>query len=161
LAGGEELLHHVQIRRAAVRGQALYERPAVLFLEDAVVEQGEQAAVVERADQAAKALFQSNDGGGDLVVEEGVAAVFVDGFDAGSDYRITRHGEGQAVDDHAAELLALHVNALPEGRGGEEHGVRGDAELLKQRGLWGIPLQEHGEVEDAEKAMVDVVHLRV
>ena len=33
-------------------------------------------------------------------------------------------GERQLVDDHARELLAGHVDALPEGRGREQHGVR-------------------------------------
>ena len=65
-------------------------------------------------DQSPKPLFQGNDRARHLVFEEGVAAARIDGLDPSRDYRIAGHGKGQAIDNHAAQLLALHVHALPE-----------------------------------------------
>ena len=51
-------------------------------------------------------------------------------------------GEGEAVDDDAGELLALDVDALPEGGGAEEDGVGGVAELLEQDVAGGRAVEE-------------------
>jgi hypothetical protein len=87
--------------RHAVGRQAGEEGLAVAFLGDSIVEQDQDAAIFERADEAAEALLQGQDGGGDLVVEEGLAAGFFNGLHAGGDYRVAGNGEGQAVDDDA------------------------------------------------------------
>ncbi len=80
---------------------------------------------------------------------------------AGFDDRIGRDGEGQAVDDDAAELLALHVDSLPEAGCAEEDGVGGLAELLEQhvarRGA--VEQQRIGQL--GQQALVDLAHLRV
>ena len=72
------------------------------------------------------------DGQRHLVVVERVAAVGDDRLDARRGDRIARRGERQLVDDHAAQLLADHVHALPERRGRQQHGVRRGAELIQQ-----------------------------
>ena len=58
----------------AVGREGFEEDAAVALALDAGVEQHEDAAVVERADEAAEALLEGDDGVGDLVVEEGLAA---------------------------------------------------------------------------------------
>ncbi len=87
----------------AVGRQRVEEDAAVALALDAGVEQHEHAAIVEGADEAAEALLQRDDGGGHLVVEEGLAAGGLDGLHAGLDDGVGGHGEGQAVDDDAAE----------------------------------------------------------
>src|SRR6266704_92640 len=60
-----------------------------------------------------------------------------------------------------AQLLALHVHSLPKRRCCEQNGVRREAEFLEQRGFRRIALQEHGEFQLSEKALVNLVHLRI
>src|SRR5581483_8982104 len=71
------------------------------------------------------------------------------------------HGKGKPVNDDAAELLALHVNSLPERRRSEEDRVGSEAEFLEQRALGSIALQQHGIFQFPEQALVDVVHLAI
>src|SRR5689334_23112715 len=56
----EEPLDLIQIGGPAVAGQAFEKNLPVLLLHDPVVEQAEQATVMERTDETSKALFQSN-----------------------------------------------------------------------------------------------------
>ena len=130
-------------------------------MRDAGVEQDQDAAIFERADEAAEALLEGEDGGGDLVVEEGLAAGFFDGAHAGLDDGVAGDGEGQAVDDDATERFALHVDALPEAGGAEEDGVGRGAELLEQGFARGGAVEKDGEVEDGQQALVEGAHLRV
>ena len=58
--------------------QALHEDLPVLFLQDTVVQQHQQAAIMQRANQPTKALFQRDDRRRNLIVEEGIAAVGID-----------------------------------------------------------------------------------
>ncbi len=74
MGAAEELFDFADVGGAGVGGEALDEDFAVLFFEDAIVEQDEQATVVEGADEASEALLEGDDGGGDGVVEERVAA---------------------------------------------------------------------------------------
>jgi hypothetical protein len=55
---------------------------------------------------------------------------------------VGRDGEGEAVDDDAGELLALHVDSLPEAGCAEEDGVGSVAELLEQDMARGRAMQE-------------------
>ena len=116
----------------AVGWEGFEEDAAVALALDARVEEHEDAAVGEGADEAAKALFEGDDGVGDLVVEEGLATEGFDGLHAGFDDGVVGDGEGKAVDDDAGELLALHVDALPEAGGAEEDCVGRVAELLQE-----------------------------
>lgn len=62
VAAAEELFHFAQVGGARVGGEALHKHFSVLFFEDAVVEQDEQAAIVERADEASETLLEGNNG---------------------------------------------------------------------------------------------------
>ena len=101
LFAAEELFDFADVRGAGVGGKALDEDLAVLLFENAIVEQNEEAAVIERADQASEALLEGDDGSGDRVIEEGVAAAFVDGAAAGLDDGVAGDGNGDFVDDDA------------------------------------------------------------
>ena len=138
----EKLFYHSHICRLLVIRQAVDEDASVLFFQDAVVEQDEKAAVVERADQASESLFQGDDSCGDLILKECVAAVGVDCFHASGDDRIAGNREGQAVDDDATQLLALYVDSLPQRRGGEQDGVRREAELFQEGILRSVSLYQ-------------------
>ena len=70
---------------------------------------------MQRADQASEALFQRNHSRRHLILEKGIAAVRINRLDPRRDYGIAGHRKGQAVDDHATQLLTLHIHALPEG----------------------------------------------
>ena len=90
------------------------ENLAVALAGDAGIEEDENTAVFKGADKAAEALLESENGFGDLVVEEGAAAGFFDGADASLDDGVGRDGEGEAVDDDATESFTLDVDALPK-----------------------------------------------
>src|SRR5215470_8385620 len=110
----EELFNVSQIFCLLVRGQALHENSAIALLEDTVIEQGQQPAVLHGADQPAKTLFQGDHRRRYLVFEKRVAPAFLNRLNARCNHGIIGHSEGQAVDNHAAQLLALHVYTLPE-----------------------------------------------
>ena len=132
-----------------------------MFLENAVVEQHQQPAIVEGADEPSEALFKRDYRGRNLVLEEGITAIGVDCFNPRGDHWIARHRERQAIDDDATELLPLYVNTLPEGRGRKRHRIRSEPKLLEQSALRRIALTKHGEFDLAEKSLIDVIHLRI
>src|SRR6185437_5295811 len=70
----EEAFDFGDVVGAAVGWEGVEEGGAVARGADARVEQHEDAAVCERADEAAEALLECDDGLGDLEVVEGVAA---------------------------------------------------------------------------------------
>ena len=94
-------------------------------------------------------------------MEKSVATVGVNGFDAGGNDGVAGDREGQAVNDYAAQLVSLDVDALPERGGGEEYGVGREAELFEQRHFGSVALQEHREFKFAEQALINLVHLRI
>ena len=98
----------------AVGRQGLKEDLAVALASNAGIEEDEDAAVFKRADEAAEALLESENGFGDLVVEEGAAAGFLDGAHASLDDGVGGNSEGKAVDDYTAKRFALDVDALPK-----------------------------------------------
>ena len=145
----------------AVGWQALQEGLAVSLSPDSGVEEDQDTAVFQRADEAAEALFEGEHGSGDLVVEEGLAARFFDGLHARRNDRVAGHGEGQLVDNDAAEGFALDVYALPEARGAEEDGVGRGPELFQKGVARGCAMQQQGEIEHGQKALVEVAHLAI
>ncbi len=145
----------------AVGWEGFEKDAAVALALDAWVEEHQDAAVVEAADEAAEALLEGDDGIGDLVVEEGLAAEGFDGLHASFDDGVGGDGEGEAVDDDAGELFALHVDSLPEGRGAEEDGVWSVAELLEEDVAGGGAVEEEWVGEFGEEALVGVAHLGV
>src|SRR6185437_3701115 len=110
----EEAFDFGDVVGAAVGWEGVEEGGAVARGADARVEQHEDAAVCERADEAAEALLECDDRLGDLEVVEGVAAGGGDGVGAGLHDGVGGDGEGELVDDDAGELLALDVDALPK-----------------------------------------------
>ncbi len=157
----EEALNHSHIGRPLVARETLHEDAAVLFFQDAVVEQHEQAAVVKRTDEASEALLQGDDCGGHLILKERIATLAIDCFHTRSHDRIARNCERQPVDDHATELLTLHVYTLPEGRCREQDSIRRKAKLLEQSALRGITLTQHWKLDFSQKPLINVIHLRV
>src|SRR5437588_12123705 len=110
----EEALHVLQFYGLAVTGQAFQKHPAIPFVENPVIQQTQQPAVVQRTNQAPEALYQSNNRSRNLILVEVVAPGLIHGTNTCSDDRGGRHTESQAMNDHATQLLALHVHALPE-----------------------------------------------
>ena len=145
----------------AIGREAVEEGGAVAGGADAGVEEHKDAAVGEGADEAAEALLEGDDGLWDLEVVEGVAAGGGDGVGAGLHDGVGGDGEGELVDDDAGELLALHVDTLPEGGGAEEDGVGGVAELLQKDVAGGGALHEERVGELGEEAVVELAHLGV
>ena len=145
----------------AVGREGLEEYLAVALGGDAWIEEDEDAAVLERADEAAEALLESEDRLGDLVVEEGTAAGFLDGAHAGLDDGVGGNGERQAIDDDATEGFALHVDSLPEAGGAEEDGVGGGTEFLEESFSRSGAVEEKRKIEDGKKALVEGAHLGV
>src|SRR5215212_7221203 len=124
------------------------------------VEDGEDAAVGRRADQAAEPLFQGDDRLRHGVFIEGVAALVVDIFLARGHHRVGRDGERELGDDYARKRLALHVHALPERGSREEHGPLGLSEPVEQSELGTLSLNEGGEVYSIPNALVRLSHGR-
>ena len=145
----------------AVGWEGFEEDPAVALPLDAAVEEHQDAAVGEGPDEAAEALLEGDDGGGDLEVEEGFAAGGFDGVHAGLDDGVGGDGEGEAVDDDAGELVPLDVDTLPEGGGAEEDGVRGVAELLEKDVARGGAVEQERIGELLQHAVVKQAHLGV
>ena len=82
-------------------------------------------------------------------------------LDARRDHRVARRRERQLVHDHARELLARDVDALPEGRGREQHRVRRRAEGVEQLRLRRLALDQDRVVDAAGDPLGDRVHVRV
>src|SRR5579872_2342203 len=97
----EKLLNHSQVRSSSVVWQAFDEYAAVLFLEDAIVEEHQQSTVMQRTNQPSESLFEGDYGRRHLILKECVAAFGVDGLYPGRYHRIGGYGEWQAIDDDA------------------------------------------------------------
>ena len=96
-----------------------------------------------------------------MIIVKRVAALGVDGADARRHHRVVGHRKGQPVNDHATELLALHIHSLPERCCGQQHRVRREAELFQQGAARRRPLQQQRIFDGAKQALVDFAHLRV
>src|SRR5262245_18005992 len=109
--------------------QRLQKPPSIRLGQDTRIENDHHARVVLRADEAAEALLQLDDGLRDLVVVERVAAGFVNGFDAGFDDRAIGRKERQLTDDDVTQGLALDVDAVLEAVDAEHDAGRAATEL--------------------------------
>src|SRR5437016_1703239 len=98
-------------------GQRVEESLPIPLGGDAAVEHGYHASVALASDQAAKALFELEDGLGNRVLVEGV----VEGFRAGGEHGVAGHGEGQLGYGEHRQRVAHHVYTLPERRGTQQH----------------------------------------
>src|SRR5271155_1060146 len=157
----EERFDRSDVLRDTVRRQALDKDASVALPLDARIEQHEYAAVFERTNETAKALFERDDGRGYLIFEEGIAAAVFDRAHARLHHWVSRNGKRQAVNDHAAQRFSLHVDALPETRRAEENGIWSLPKLLKQRLARSRALQQQGVAHFDQQALVQVVHLLI
>ena len=105
--------------------QAAEHSPSVLFRGQAAVENGDYTSVFVCTNQSAHALLQPHRGvrQGEVVKParfgsrlENVASGFMN--------RIVGNLERQAIDDDAAQFVAVYRNALPKTRCAEEHRIR-------------------------------------
>src|SRR5436190_6914421 len=110
----ENLLNISQFARDPHSGQALQKISSVGFCTNARIENGDHAAVSAAADQTADPLFKRDHCLWYRIIAERTASIFIDKSRPCGDYRVGRDGERQLVDDHTRELVALHVDALPE-----------------------------------------------
>src|ERR1700676_2517181 len=111
-----------------VRRKRFHENFTILHALDAVVENGQDAAIGARTDEPPKALLERQNRLGHLVLREGIAAVLLQCFYTRRYYRVGGHGERQLVHNHTGKLVAAYVHALPETRRGEEHRAYSRAE---------------------------------
>ena len=111
----EEFAHVFKSLRHSVRRQALHEHPTVSLPLQSRIQQHQHAVIVQRPDQAAKALFQRDHRGRNLIFGERVAAFRFNCLHARRHHGIAGDGKWKLVDDDAAELFSLHIDALPEG----------------------------------------------
>src|SRR2546423_15541967 len=110
------------------------------------IENRQPSAIRGAANQGAQALFQTDDCLGHVVFIEAGSAMLFDISLARGNNGIARHGEGKLVDDHARELLAAYIDALPETRRRKQHRVRRFAKFLEQRSLRSAALKEAREI---------------
>src|SRR5690606_32427082 len=114
--------------------QGPQEEPAVGLGLDARVEDDDTSLVLVRADEAAEALLEADDGAGDGVLGEGGAAAGLDALAPRLGEGAVGRVEGEARDDDVAEGPPADVDALPEAGGAEEDGVAALAEALEDGG---------------------------
>src|SRR5207244_2909955 len=105
------------------------EAASVAFRPQTRIQNGQHAAIAPVANETAEPLLQREDRQRHLIVLERFSTARADGVDTGRRDRVARRREWQLVDDDAAQRLADDVDALPEARCGEQHGMRGLAEL--------------------------------
>src|SRR5437870_3507539 len=91
---------------------------------------------------------------------EARAALLFDMTLPGCDDWVARHGERQLVDDHARQLFAAYIDALPETGGRKQHGVWRLAKLPEQRALRGAALNETRVIDLRSHALEEFVHPR-
>ena len=115
-------------------GQGIEESFAVGFGCDAGVEDDDDSFVLFGADESSEALFEFEDGFGELIVEEGVPAVDSDLFESGLEQRLIGYGEGQLGDHEVGEGFAGYVDALPEAIGSQQDAVLVASKFVEQFG---------------------------
>lgn len=158
-SGGRRGLFRLGDALESRMGKDLEEEGAVGFPEEAGIKDNEAALVGLGADEAATALAEFGEGGGEGELVERVASLGAAAFGAGFGDRVGRVFERDAGDDDLGEGLAGDINACPEGIGAEEDGIAGLAHAV-QEGLAGaaLLLAEEGAAEEAarfEQAGVD------
>src|SRR5207244_1684674 len=115
----------------------------------------QRAAVGAAADQASEALLERDGGLRNLVIVKRIAARLAHAADAGLDHGVAGNRERQAVDDDAAQLVARHVDTLPERGRREEDTVGRGAEFVEQRAAGARALDQSRIVDRKGDAIVD------
>src|ERR1041385_491948 len=117
-------------RSHPTRRQALQKRSSITLGAQTRIENREHAAVCRAANQTSETLLERDDRLRHAVLVKTRAAAVLDRSLSRRHDRISRHRERQFVDDHARQLFAAHVDALPETRCREQHRVRRLAKLF-------------------------------
>ena len=73
---------------------------------------------------------------------------------------ITGNGEWQLVNNHARELLAAHIDALPETRGSKQHRVGGRTKCSQQCAFRCAALNEARIIRLRRDPLVQLIHAR-
>ena len=146
--------------KAVVR-QAVEEHLPVALLGNSIIQQNQHAAIGLAADQPPESLFQRQRRLGNLIIVKRIAALFSNALDPGFHHRVAGNRERQLVDDNAAQLVALHVHALPKRRGREQHAVRRGAKFIQQRAARAGALHQRWVVDFERHAIIDHAHLLI
>jgi len=131
--------------------QRLDKQLAIPLRLHAAVEDHHDPPISLAADEPAEALLELDHRFGHRVFHERVAAAALDRVKAGFDDGLIRHSEGELDDDDIAELIALHVDPLPEAAGAEEDRVLTRSKPLEQhppRGALALDEQRVAELFD-------------
>ena len=146
--------HPLAVGRRPEGGQRALEEPGIPGRHHPRVEEGHDAAVVGPADQPAGALREPQRGVGGRHGHEPVAAHPGDGLRPRRRQRVVGPRERDAVDDHELAGRAGHVDALPQGEGAEQAGVRVAGELPHQRGDLVLALAQEPDVVTSKRSRI-------
>src|SRR5579863_8597052 len=147
LSRGKERPQVVEPLDPRSRRQRRENRLAVARRRGATIEQGDETAIAGTADEPPKALFQTNRRSWNHVVLEAVESARFECPHACHYERVARRRKRQPVDDDAREGVADDVNALPKGRGGEEHRTGRSPEPVEQVRARQLTLKPHWKGE--------------
>ena len=141
--------------------QRLEKNLAVVTAAQAPIEHGDNASVVNSAQQASGPLFEGEGCFGECDVAEGVfteaAGVLTAGFHQG----ITRHSKGETINDDQAQRGPADVDTFPKRGRRKQRAVAMVAQLIEQDGLGALPLFEHRNAhlfQGGGQALVGIVH---
>src|SRR5258706_5726639 len=150
----------VNIRSPSTRRQTLQECLTVHLRSQPRIEDCQHSAIGRAANQTAEALVQTDDCLRHAVFMEARTALLFDIALARGYDRIARDREGKLVDNHARQLFAAHVHALPETRCGKQNRVRRAAKLAEQGALRRTALHKAWIIDFRRHAFEKIVHSR-
>src|SRR5690242_14752514 len=156
-----EALNFSDVPAEAVFRQRFNENFTILHALDAVIEDGQHAAICSRPNQPAETLFQGQHRFGNLIFRKRVPAVVSERPYARRHNRIGWNGKRQAVDDHTRKLPAGYVHTLPETRGCEKHRIGGRAETFQQGHARRSSLKKHGKPDSLTYELENLIHLGI
>jgi len=140
--------------------QGVKEGAAVSFGDDAGIEDDDNTAVGLGTDESAEALLEFQNGLGELVIEEGIAAGRFDMFEPSLEERVVGDGKGKFDDDDVAEVFAGDIDALPKAVGAEQHALRILTKLVeKSRAVVVFALFQQVEIVFGAERTKDLAHL--
>lgn len=138
-------------------GQTLEELAAVAFLQDAGIENGDDAFIVSGADEAPNPLAEFDKGFGEGELGERMPAAFFDILGFGLRNGMSRDVERKASDDDLLERGARHVDSGPETVRAKKHSVAGFEESSGHvRAAQALALSEEGTSSVDEFCLQDV-----
>src|SRR5690554_5739167 len=113
-----------------IRRQCVENTLAIAPGDQALVEDGDGAAVLLRADQASAGLYQAGRGLGHADFQEGIAALGLYPPGEGGFHRVVGHGEGNLGNDDVRAVGARQVDALGEAGEAEQNAALAAVDAL-------------------------------